>query len=130
MTAADAQAFRAEPIEEGKRIDPQICDIIKYYVEAVDLYGIFEVPDEWRVSAASCSHATCPMGTGCGLATCRKKRVRFIMFCMRMAHGPPTRLFQQDPSPGEIRGHAREGINHQRDQRASSIWSPPTESTG
>jgi hypothetical protein len=47
MTAADAQAFRAERIEEGKRIDPQTCDIIKYYVEAVDLYGIFEVPDEW-----------------------------------------------------------------------------------
>ena len=47
MTAADAQAFRAERIEEGKQIDPQTCDIIKYYVEAVDLYGIFEVPDEW-----------------------------------------------------------------------------------
>ena len=74
MTAADAQAFRAERIEEGKRIDPQTCDIIKYYVEAIDLYGIFKTSG--RVSAASCSHASCPMGTGSDLATCRKKRAR------------------------------------------------------
>ena len=52
MTAADAQAFRAERIEEGKRIDPETCDIIKYKVQAVDLYGIFEVPDElWCVGS-------------------------------------------------------------------------------
>ena len=47
MTAAEAEAFLAERIEEGKRIDPQTCEIIRFPAQAVDLYGIFEVPDEW-----------------------------------------------------------------------------------
>jgi hypothetical protein len=46
ITAAEAQAFLAERIAEGERIDPQSCEIIRYYAEAVDLYGIFEVPRE------------------------------------------------------------------------------------
>ena len=47
MTAAEAEAFLADRIEEANRIDPQTCEIIRYYAQAVDLYGIFEVPDEW-----------------------------------------------------------------------------------
>ena len=47
MTSAEAQAFLADRVEEGKRIDPETCDIIKYKAAVLDPYGIFEVPDDW-----------------------------------------------------------------------------------
>jgi hypothetical protein len=47
MSAADAQAFLAGRVEEGKRIDPEYCAFFRMHVEAVDIYGIFKVPDEW-----------------------------------------------------------------------------------
>jgi hypothetical protein len=47
MTVEEAQAFRAERVEEGERIDPDTCQIARWPVEAVDIYGIFEPPGEW-----------------------------------------------------------------------------------
>jgi hypothetical protein len=49
MTAKAAQAFRARRIKEGKRIDPETCEVMAGYARAVDPYNIFEepVPDEW-----------------------------------------------------------------------------------
>jgi hypothetical protein len=45
-TAAEVQAFLIERIEEGKRIDAETCEIGRWYANAVDIYGIFEVPKE------------------------------------------------------------------------------------
>jgi polyhydroxyalkanoate synthesis regulator phasin len=47
MTAEEAQAFLAGRVEEGERIDPDTCQIARWPVEAVDIYGIFEPPGEW-----------------------------------------------------------------------------------
>jgi len=46
-TAAEAQTFLAERKKKAERIDPEACEIGRWFVEAVDLYGIFDVPDEW-----------------------------------------------------------------------------------
>jgi hypothetical protein len=47
LTAAEAQAFLDGRIAEGKRIDPENCDVTRFCVETVDSYGLFEVPGEW-----------------------------------------------------------------------------------
>ncbi len=47
LTAADVEAELAARKAEGARVDPKNCGIIKYYAEALDIYGLFEVPDEW-----------------------------------------------------------------------------------
>jgi hypothetical protein len=47
ITAAKAKAFLAGRIEEGKHINPETCAIIRNVVEAVDIYGLCDVPDKW-----------------------------------------------------------------------------------
>ena len=48
LTVADVEAELAERKAAAKRIDPTTCKVIKYYAKAVDIYDLFEVPDEWR----------------------------------------------------------------------------------
>jgi hypothetical protein len=47
LTAADVKAYLANREEAAKSINPENCETIKYYTEAMDIYGLFEVPDEW-----------------------------------------------------------------------------------
>ena len=47
ISDAEAQAFRAGSIQEGKRINPHTCLTMRVAVEAVDVYGLHEVPAEW-----------------------------------------------------------------------------------
>ena len=49
-TAAEAQAFLEGRLKEAERIDPQTCEFAWWYARAVDLYGIFEVPEGWGCS--------------------------------------------------------------------------------
>jgi hypothetical protein len=48
-SAAEAQAFLEGRLKEAESIDPQTCEIGRWYVCAVDLYNIFEVPEEFDV---------------------------------------------------------------------------------
>jgi hypothetical protein len=52
LTVADVEAELAERKAAGKLIDPASCTIIKYYAEALDIYGLFDVPDEWRCAGS------------------------------------------------------------------------------
>src|SRR5580698_8538372 len=47
MTVADVEAFLAERKAAGLLIDPENCEVINYYVEPLDIYGVLDVPDEW-----------------------------------------------------------------------------------
>lgn len=47
LTVADALAFLADRRAAAQLINPENCEIIKYYAEAVDIYELFDVPDEW-----------------------------------------------------------------------------------
>jgi hypothetical protein len=47
LTAPEAQAYLDGRIAEGKRINPENCEVMRFAVESVDLYGLFEDPGEW-----------------------------------------------------------------------------------
>ena len=47
LTVEDVKAFLAGRREAGKQIDPESCTVIKYAAETLDVYGLFDVPDEW-----------------------------------------------------------------------------------
>jgi hypothetical protein len=47
LTVADVGSFRAERREAAKAIDLKNCTVTKYYTEALDVYGLFDVPGEW-----------------------------------------------------------------------------------
>jgi hypothetical protein len=47
LTVAGAEAELAARRAEALTINPESCATIKYYVEAVDIYGLFDVPEEW-----------------------------------------------------------------------------------
>ena len=47
LTVADVQAFLAGRRAAAHLIDPENCEIFNYCGEAVDIYGLFDVPDEW-----------------------------------------------------------------------------------
>jgi hypothetical protein len=47
MTVADVEAFLAERKAAGLLINPATCATIDYYAEALDIYELFDVPDEW-----------------------------------------------------------------------------------
>jgi hypothetical protein len=46
-SAVEAQAFLEERLKEAERIDPQSCEIGRWYANAVDVYGIFEEHEEF-----------------------------------------------------------------------------------
>jgi hypothetical protein len=46
-SAVEAQAFLEERLKEAERIDPQNCEIGRWYANAVDVYGIFEEHEEF-----------------------------------------------------------------------------------
>src|SRR5262245_61392787 len=50
LTVEDVEAFLADRKEAGKQIDPERCETIRYYVEELDVYGLFDVPVEWSQS--------------------------------------------------------------------------------
>jgi hypothetical protein len=62
LTVADVEAELAERKAEGALIDPENCEIIKYYAEAVDIYGLFDVPDEWSCVGSELFVRTLPDG--------------------------------------------------------------------
>jgi hypothetical protein len=76
LTVADVEAELAERKAEGALIDPANCTMISYYVDACDIYGLFDVPDEWQCAGKELFVRTCLMAIGCGSATCRKKPAR------------------------------------------------------
>jgi hypothetical protein len=47
MTVADVEAFLADRKAAGLLIEPASCEVINYYVEPLDIYGVLDVPDEW-----------------------------------------------------------------------------------
>jgi hypothetical protein len=47
LTVADVEAFLAGRRADAQLIDPENCEIFKYAVESVDIYELFDVPDEW-----------------------------------------------------------------------------------
>jgi hypothetical protein len=47
ITDAEVEAFLAERVEEGKRIDLKNCECATWSTEALDPYGVFEVPKEY-----------------------------------------------------------------------------------
>jgi hypothetical protein len=47
LTVAEVEAFLGERKAAGLLIDPETCTAIKYYASAIDIYGLFDLPDEW-----------------------------------------------------------------------------------
>jgi hypothetical protein len=52
MTVAEVEAFLAERKAAGLLIDPETCTAIKYTAEAIDIYGLFNVPDQWSCAGS------------------------------------------------------------------------------
>jgi hypothetical protein len=48
LTVADVEAFLAGRRAAALLIDPANCKMISHYVEACDIYELFDVPDEWQ----------------------------------------------------------------------------------
>ena len=46
MTVADVEAFHAERKAEAQRIDTTNCVVAGWYVQILDPYGVFDVPEE------------------------------------------------------------------------------------
>jgi hypothetical protein len=76
LTVAEAEAFLAERKEAGKLINPENCDVIKDCTQVLDVYGIFEVPEEWWCVGNELFVRNLPTATGFGAATCRKMSTR------------------------------------------------------
>ena len=52
MTREEYEAFHAQCIEAGKRIDPQNCEVLRMHVKDHDPYNVFDVPlEEGFISA-------------------------------------------------------------------------------
>ena len=46
ITQEEIDAFRAECREEGKRIDPLNCAVLRLHVHVLDPYGVYDLPPE------------------------------------------------------------------------------------
>jgi hypothetical protein len=47
LTVTDVEAELADRRAEAKQIDPATCEIFGYYTEALDPYGLFDIPAAW-----------------------------------------------------------------------------------
>jgi hypothetical protein len=64
LTVADVEAFFADRRAAAQLINPENCETIKYYTEVLDIYGLFDVPDEWNCVGSELFVRNLPDGEG------------------------------------------------------------------